>query len=139
MLKCLRIAVTALCLTACMLLIALWVRSYYLIDAFQISFPFMRARIFSETGVVVTWIVHNNNDERSFWMTMPLNEVFSLFSTKSVQIEPANIQVPHWILVILSAGFAASPWFPWRYSLRTLLVATTLVAVGLGVILAATS
>ena len=110
-----RIAVTALSLTACVLLIALWVRSYYFIEVFQLSFPFMRVRVFSETGVVVTWIVHNDNREGAIWMTMPHNEVFSLFSTKTVSVEePTRIQVPHWLLVILSASFAASRWFSWR-------------------------
>jgi hypothetical protein len=33
MLKYLRIAVTALCLTACVLLVALWVRSYWRIES----------------------------------------------------------------------------------------------------------
>jgi len=138
MLKYLRIAVTALSLTACVLLVALWVRSYHFIEALQVSFPFMRVRVFSESGVVVTWIVHNDNREGSHWMTLPHNEVFSLFSTKSVVIEePTSIQVPHWLLVILSASFAAIAWVRWKFSVRTLLIATTLVAVGLGVVVAA--
>jgi hypothetical protein len=29
---------------------------------------------------------------------------------------------------------SASPWLPWRFSLRTLLIATALVAVALGLI-----
>jgi hypothetical protein len=44
------------------------------------------------------------------------------------------IQVPHWLLVVTSGLMAAMPWLPWRFSLRTLLIATTLVAVVLGLI-----
>jgi len=41
---------------------------------------------------------------------------------------------PHWFLVASTAVFTAAPWLQpnWRFTLRTLLIATTLVAVGLG-------
>jgi hypothetical protein len=46
--------------------------------------------------------------------------------------------VPYWFLVILSAFITAVtgwlPWKRWRFSVRTLIVATTLVAVVLGLI-----
>jgi len=45
--------------------------------------------------------------------------------------------LPHWFLIALSATFAAVPWIrqlKLRFSLRTLLVATTLIAVVLGLI-----
>lgn len=44
--------------------------------------------------------------------------------------------IPHWFLVLFSAGLAYAPWLPWsnRFGLRTLLLATTLVAVVLGAI-----
>ena len=45
-----------------------------------------------------------------------------------------RIRVPYWSLVSLSAVFAYLPWLHWRFSLRTLLIATTLVAVLLGAI-----
>src|SRR4051794_10258059 len=35
---------------------------------------------------------------------------------------------PHWALIIVSWTLSAVPWLPWRFSLRTLLIATTLVA-----------
>jgi len=42
------------------------------------------------------------------------------------------VHVPHWFLVSAAAAAAISPWLRWKYSLRTLLVAITLVAVVLG-------
>ena len=42
------------------------------------------------------------------------------------------IYFPHWALVLFFAVIAILPWFRWRFSLRTLLIATTLVAVVLG-------
>ena len=44
---------------------------------------------------------------------------------------------PHWLPALLSATLAVIPWvgsIPYRFSLRTLLIATTLVAVVLGLI-----
>ena len=44
---------------------------------------------------------------------------------------------PHWLPVLIAAMFAMLPWLPWwslRFSLRTLLVASTLVAVVLGLV-----
>ena len=45
---------------------------------------------------------------------------------------------PHWLLVSLIAVVATLPWLRWRFSLRTLLVAITLVALVLGIIIATT-
>jgi hypothetical protein len=43
-------------------------------------------------------------------------------------------RVPHWLLVVLLGALAALPWvkWSWRFSLRTLLVVMTIVAIGLG-------
>lgn len=47
------------------------------------------------------------------------------------------ISFPNWFLAALSASFAIAPgkiWLLRRFSLRTLLIATTLIAAGLGVV-----
>jgi hypothetical protein len=41
---------------------------------------------------------------------------------------------PHWFAVLSFATLAAAPWLPYSFSLRTLLIAATVVAVGLGLI-----
>src|SRR5258708_7950412 len=40
-----------------------------------------------------------------------------------------ELRIPHWLPVLIFIGFAGAPWISWpnRFSLRTLLVATTLV------------
>ena len=43
-------------------------------------------------------------------------------------------RLPFVIPVVVAAGLTSLPWFPFRFSLRTLLIATTLVAVVLGLI-----
>ena len=42
--------------------------------------------------------------------------------------------LPHWFLLGTCMTFATVPWLRYRFSLRTLLIATTLVAVVLGLI-----
>ncbi len=41
---------------------------------------------------------------------------------------------PYWFLIAVDGALIAAPWLRFRFSLRTLLIATTLVAVGLGLI-----
>ena len=45
-----------------------------------------------------------------------------------------SLSIPHWFAVALAATFAATPWLRWRFSLRTLLIAITLVALVLGLV-----
>jgi len=55
---------------------------------------------------------------------------------------PANVtpefpglrQLPYWIVPIFFGFIGAAPWLRWQFSLRTLLIVTTLVAVGLGLV-----
>jgi hypothetical protein len=51
----------------------------------------------------------------------------------------AYVYVPHCFAAFLVAMFAALPWLRWRFSLRTLLIATTLIAVVLGLVVYAAS
>jgi hypothetical protein len=44
------------------------------------------------------------------------------------------VQTPNWFPVLVSVALGGVPWLRWRFSLRTLLIAMTLVAVVLGVI-----
>jgi hypothetical protein len=45
-----------------------------------------------------------------------------------------TMAMPTWVLVIGVSTLAGLPWLPWRFSLRTMLIATTLVAIMLGLI-----
>jgi hypothetical protein len=42
--------------------------------------------------------------------------------------------IPYWFLTLLAIAFAPLSWLRWRFGLRTLLIATTLVAVVLGLV-----
>jgi hypothetical protein len=45
---------------------------------------------------------------------------------------PQHIYIPYWIPILLTITLAIIPWLRWKFSLRTLLIATTLIAVLLG-------
>jgi hypothetical protein len=47
-----------------------------------------------------------------------------------------SIVIPCWFSVLLVTTLAVAPWVRWRFTLRTLLIATTLVAVLLALIAA---
>jgi hypothetical protein len=48
--------------------------------------------------------------------------------------QPVGLEfvLPHWLLVLVSGSLAVAPLVYWRFSLRTLLIGTTIVAVVLG-------
>lgn len=46
-----------------------------------------------------------------------------------------SIYFPMWFPVAVTAAFAALPWLRWRFSLRTLLIGMTAIAVVLGLVI----
>jgi hypothetical protein len=46
-----------------------------------------------------------------------------------------GVFLPIWFLLALSAAFGAIPWVKWRFGLRTVFIATTLVAIALAIIM----
>ena len=114
----------------------LWVRSYWWFDFISTG------GILSAKGRV--YIQGAINFESEDLLKVPdVQEYQTRFGTnvifaRGVKITTAraNAVLPYWALTLLAAILAAVPWFPWsrRYSLRTLLIATTLVAVGLAII-----
>jgi hypothetical protein len=118
---------------ACVLLIVLWVRSYSHRDLFG-------GMIWQHEFVTE---LADGNIALNFYYLNPS------FSGSPLQFESyrrtdagygiritSKLLVRAWPLVLLFAVFAATPWLHWgigwRFSLRTLLIATTLVAVVLG-------
>jgi hypothetical protein len=45
-----------------------------------------------------------------------------------------ELVLPYWLVFFSVAALASAPWIHWRFSLRTLLIAMTLVAILLGLI-----
>jgi hypothetical protein len=147
MLKYLRIAVTALSMTACVMLIPLWVRSYNTGDV-------LMARVSGTRGVGIVsnqgrltfsafdyqtlshelpW-GHKSYQAASF---SPVGAAWQLGSQTTPY--PAFFVVVPVLFPLLVAGLigvAAVFRQPYRFSLRTLLIATTVVTLGLGLIIA---
>jgi hypothetical protein len=138
MLNYVRIAVTALSLTACVLLIALWIRSYWCWDSIGVS----ETEIHSlGSRIVITADLGQQDFLRARSTSVSLESLSSVYRLDNrwgfglVNDSRNYVYVtPHWFSVLMAVIVAATPWMPRRFSLRTLLIATTLIAVGLGVI-----
>jgi hypothetical protein len=156
LLRVLRIAVSALCLTVCVLLVALWVRSYWWMDTFYFPLTapkailiqswdgeiwcgratFIRARFNSDWAIKGTRINRSisSPDLRPFTS----GEFHGYLGMGYVNYNfYQGFGGSHLGFVIASAIGTIMPRLRWsvRYSLRTLLIAMTLVAVGLGIII----
>jgi hypothetical protein len=116
------------------LLIVLWVRSCIVCD--EITIGGLKNLIFgADHGSITVVRVDTNSLIGTTWehstrypTIMPLG--FQWFSTGRT----TNLFIPIWYAVVTSITLFAIPWLRWRFSLRTLLVATTLVALVLGLI-----
>ena len=140
----LRIAWSVVCGIACVLLIALWVRSYWTYDIVGIAGPGSEYSIHSTGGFIgvydmldisgtsgpTNWrYVHRPSDPANFRVSAWRPHYSTYPDAPSVSVE-----IPYWMLVLPLGLLAAIPWLRWHFSIRTLLIATTLVAVVLGLI-----
>jgi hypothetical protein len=129
------------------LLVALWVRSYCARDTIvvtpsaqsSIAIYSMYGRFF--LGVAdVALPIHFKSSPLPPWEVVNSSEHTNkrlLWFTVDRRSRSLVIGTRFWLLLSCTAVFAGMPWLPWwsnRFSLRTLLIATTLVAVGLGLI-----
>jgi hypothetical protein len=150
-----RIAVTAICLTACALLVALWARSAHTLDLFFHMSDARYVEVWSCSGKVsinvgqVMWHVATSDAQRERTrkseeaiMEQELNRYRKSGYCPIPETGPLGFAwwnssyfvFPYWFPALLTFSMAAATWA--RYSLRTLLIATTLVAVILGIIVA---
>jgi hypothetical protein len=131
--KYLRIAVTALCLTACLLLVALWVRSYWVFSQAQWVSGSRSIRFRSYQGEFGAAIHYPNAAKPVFETTYGRWWGVGTWHTFEKGWQGSTYFI--WP-VLLSLFCAAAPWFPWskRFGIRTLLIAMTLAAAVLGAI-----
>ncbi len=119
------------------LLVALWVRSYWWLDDVSPAYP-RQFSIDSETGCLWgDWCPYEAAHGWNLTASPAQNgDVQRQFFTTFID-DAVIIGFPHWVPVFFFATFAGMPWLlerRWRFSLRSLLIATTLIAVGLGLI-----
>jgi hypothetical protein len=141
----LRIAFSTMCVIACVLLIALWVRSNRTLDFLEwnktrygwgVSATSFHSRCeFSFASYNKAW----SNMKAGFtsktvpnanwsWSTNP----WFGFGVSRTDLGNHFLMVPHWFLVLITGFLAATPWIPWHFGLRALIAVTTLLAVIFG-------
>jgi hypothetical protein len=136
----LRIAASVFFAVVAVVLCVLWVTSYWKWVAFFGELPDTNAfSVQSGGGSVAVYMMRADGSWRlgiydarkvmAKMQHMPL-PAFQYGIESGVTI----VRAPHWFLLVVAGTAAAIPWLPWRFSLRTMLIATTLVAVVLGLI-----
>jgi len=141
-LRYLRIAFSATCLIACLLLCVLWVWSTWYLDEYWFALPnhqglgicssrhCLHLAIQDRTVNPSTYFVGYTRLEQKGLLPAESWHTFLGFrAARDAGIY--TISIPYWFLLLV---FVALLWLRWRFSLRTLLIATTLVAVVLGLI-----
>lgn len=148
----LRIAVSVFFGVLTIVLCVLWVRSYWQVDSFTFRSKHRSYELISVCGKVRAnrWIpggsviiplppLSNNTDW--YFSTAELSEFVALpsfsFQTQRQTVngswtDATFITFHYWLVCGMSLLGVCMPWIRSRYSLRTLLIATTLVAVVLG-------
>ena len=129
--------------TVAVLLVTLWIGS--ILHAIFIYLPAiknhcificpMQNALFVGPGNSFNWHAGIEITSPPSWWLGAENQVIQHgpFAERATLLGP-SYGVSLWLLIALSSSLASLSWFHWRFSLRTLLIATTLVAVVLGLI-----
>jgi hypothetical protein len=138
-----QIAATSFSLSACVLIVALWVRSGTWCDIFCLRIDGTHDQWLQSLDGKLTydgtaslaqnkllrWIVHPAARWRRSedWATTP---VLGFQWSRGGEPRP---MIPHWFATFIFAVLAVLPWLHWRrFSLRTLLVFVTVAAILMG-------
>jgi hypothetical protein len=129
------------CLVACVALMGMWVRSYSWSD--RLWGRFTEAQVFSigsQSGRL-RWASMSLKDRTWSW-TIGSRPIESVRETEFWQFNEYHsgknwfLVLPHWFAILVSGSLAMAlrlRW-PWRFTLRSLFIATTFLAVVLGMI-----
>ena len=108
---------------AAVLLVVLWVRSYVVYDRVVVHYP---------SGL--EWFIAYSNKGvyivSTYGLLAPHLQSWSFGRTRWGTV----VCLPYSLTMLVVCAVSIAPWIHYRFSLRTLLIATTLVAVGLGMI-----
>jgi hypothetical protein len=139
----LRIAWSAICGVLCLLILSLLMRSYRAADVLDGSVGGFGFVLASFNGVLTleprphaAWglSAHVAPKWRKRQVVLIAFDAAQAAVTHGPPRKPLGICVPHWLAAILAVVLAPAPWLGCRFTLRTLLIAITLVAVVLGLV-----
>jgi hypothetical protein len=141
----LKFAFSVACGILCLLLIALWVRSYWRadwIDRFDKNE--LQTTVGSNSGRLIFSQLDWTQDPAGHvaphnWTHMTASAVASHEKRWAGWVNASGllrVAISHWVLVLPVAALAAVPWIRWRFALRTLLIAMTAIAVLLAIVVA---
>lgn len=144
MLRRLRIAVSVFFAVVTVALCVLWIRSYRYRD--EVNYRYWPTRVveivslqsrveFANGDSITDWPNRLNSHTISEWKAFRLTHQWG-FSGNTVG-SPLQVSTPHYVVILATAGLTVAPWLtriPRRFTLRTLFIATTLLAVILGLI-----
>jgi hypothetical protein len=136
----LRIAWSVVCAIACVLLIALWVRSYRYQDGVMYNpSPYNSYSVSSAIGAVrIGYHMQSGYDLKQEYGTWKIlnyavdENTETGWGFKRSAWADWNLSIPIFVVLTLVATLGLILLQRWSFSLRTLLIATTLVAVVLG-------
>jgi hypothetical protein len=133
----LRIAWSVACGILCLLLIGLWVRSYWCIDTASFVLGGKSFAFWSEPGrAKVVYLLDDSS--RNYWYfrsgMLVDSEYDPIVFRCNGNFRTGSVICAHWLVAIPIAMLAPISWLPWRFSLRTLLIAITILALALGLI-----
>jgi hypothetical protein len=141
----LRIAFSALCGLACLLSIALWVRSFSWWDDAIVRISSTAVHLISAEGRIVIFIQRTTLSTLFISFSDPLSlhqspeggerhPWFGVYGwrTRNTGGSGIAVKVAHCVLVMVAGALAIIPWCPLKFSLRSVLIATTATAVVFG-------
>jgi hypothetical protein len=132
----------------CVLLVALWVRSYWRYNAIFLSRPNFVVQVRSLQGRLSVLVKPTTNSDKKSWLVAnrpPLGDSEHLWPGLGESLAPqysfAGFAIyrspmldifagPYWLFVFVGGLATTLPWL--RFSLRTLLIVATVFAIGLG-------
>jgi hypothetical protein len=138
----LRIAWSVASGVVAVLLVVLWARSFWWEDTLGAPDPTRKA-VGAKSGGGWLYIQRGDSiksrvqwDQSTETEETRLEEGKRLFelSKPRLRFRRHYVLIPHWLLAFTIVTVAAAPWLRFRFSLHSFLIATTLVAVALGLI-----
>ena len=141
-LRLLRIGWSAGCVLVCLLLVALWVRSYWWVDIISGGLTntrsFQTISCYGKLAVIVApyggfWHYECSPSGQCGWRIYQFNK-FRYWAVVPRTNARQELALSYKLVLALCMTLTAAPWTSWRFSLRTLFVAMTAVAVLLGAV-----